>query len=368
MQEGIEKPRRRRVIIWSVAGLVVVVGLVVGGLLVAKNGNSDSKNKNKKKNDKEEVVAAPVEVAEVRRGSITTFLETTAALEARNTAVLVASRQGPVRAIEAEEGQWVERGAVLARLDDTEAKLVVERSEVADQIARRELERGRQLRDQGYMSAKELDDLELKGRSAKVTLDEARYALTQTRIEAPFSGRVTGRMINLGETVTAGRECFRLEDFDPLLARLYFPERELAVIQVGQPALITLDAVPGREFQARVSLVNPIVDRSNGTFKVTLEVRDPSRVLRPGNFARVRLRTATHEHTVVAPRRAMVSEDGENFVFVAHGDTVQRIGVTVGAISGDTAQIVAGLAEGDSVVVVGQGGLKQGARIKPVKL
>jgi len=367
MQEGIDKPRRRRVIIWSVAGLLVVA-LVVAGLLVAKNGVGDSKNKNKKKNDKEEVVAAPVEVAEVRRGSITTFLETTAPLEARNTAVLVASRQGPVRAVEAEEGQWVERGAVLARLDDTEARLAVERAEVTDQITRRELERGKQRRDQGYMSAKELDDLELKGRGAKVTLDEARYALTQTRIEAPFSGRVTGRMINLGETVTAGRECFRLEDFDPLLARLYFPERELAQVKVGQPALITLDAMPGREFQAKVALVNPIVDRSNGTFKVTLEVRDPTRILRPGNFARVRLRTGTHEQAVVLPRRAMISEDGENFVFVAHGDTVQRIGVTVGAISGDTAQIVAGLVEGDSVVTVGQGGLKQGSRIKPVKL
>ena len=367
MQEGIERPRRGRVVLMSIAGLVVVA-LVVAGLMIARNGNSDSKNKGKKKNDKEEVVAAPVEIAEVRRGSITTFLETTAALEARNTAVLVASRQGPVRAIHAEEGQWVQKGAVLARLDDTEARLAVERAEVTSQIARRELERGQQLKERGFLSDKDLDDLELKARSAKVTLDEARYALSQTRIEASFAGRVTARMINLGETVTAGRECFRVEDFDPLLARIYFPERELPHVKVGQPALVTLDAMPNQTFQARVALVNPIVDRSNGTFKVTLEVRDPSRMLRPGNFARVRLRTGTYDQAVVLPRRAMISEDGENFVFVAHGDSVQRVGVTVGAISGDTAQIVAGLVEGDSVVTVGQGGLKQGSRIKPVKL
>ena len=64
------------------------------------------------------------------------------------------------------------------------------------------------------------------------------------------------------------------------------------------------DAFPGREFMARVSLVNPVVDRTNGTVKVTLEVHDPDRVLRPGNFARVRLRTGSFDHVMVVPRRS----------------------------------------------------------------
>ena len=302
------------------------------------------------------------------RGGITTFLETTTTLEARNSATLVAQRQGQVRALPAEEGHWVARGAVLALLDDTEAKLAVDRAEVAAQSAKREAERGRQLKGRGFLSDKDLDDLELKLRTANVGLDEARYALSQTRIVAPFAGRVTSRTVNLGETVTPGRECFRIEDFDPLLARLYFPERELNQVKVGQPALLTLDAFPGREFAARVSLVNPVVDRTNGTVKVTLEVRDPGRVLRPGNFARVRLRTASFQDVMVVPRRAMLEEDGEHYVFVAHGDTVAKAIIRLGAASGDTAQVLAGLAEGDSVITVGQGGLKQGARIKPIKL
>jgi membrane fusion protein (multidrug efflux system) len=361
MQDRIGRPRTRRVLLWSLAG-VVVAAIVVGGLLMARKADG------KKKPDKEAAPAAPVEVASVKRGSITTSLETTTTLEARNTAVLVARRQGQVRALSAEEGQWVKQGEVMARLDDTEAKLAVERAEVAARAALHEAERGRQLKERGYISDKELEDLELKLRSANVALDEARYGLSQTRVVAPFSGRVTARMINLGETVTAGRECFRVEDFDPLLARLYFPERAIGDLHVGQPALLTLDALPGREFEGRVSLVNPVVDRANGTVKVTLEVRDPQRVLRPGNFARVRLRTGSFENAIVLPRRAMLSEDGEDFVFVARGDTVARVSVKIGAVSGDTAQILAGLVDGDSVITVGQGGLKQGSRIKPVKL
>jgi RND family efflux transporter MFP subunit len=363
MEARTVKPRRRWWL-WSLAGLVVVA--VVVGLLLAKNGRGDGKDK--KKGDKDGPTAAPVEVAEVRRGDITTYLETTATLEARNAATLVATRTGQVRALAAEEGRSVHQGEVLAQLDDTEARLAVERAEVTLKSAAREAERGKQLSQQGFMSGKDIDDLELKQSTAKVALDEARYNLTQTRLTAPFSGRVTARMINLGETVTAGRECFRLEDFDPLLARLYFPERELARLQVGQPATLTLDALPGRQFQARVSLVNPVVDRANGTVKVTLEVHDPARVLRPGNFAKVQLRTGSFSDAVVLPRRAMLSEDGESYVYVARGDTVVKRVITVGAISGDTAQIIAGLVAGDSVVTVGQGGLKQGARIKPVRL
>jgi RND family efflux transporter MFP subunit len=173
-------------------------------------------------------------------------------------------------------------------------------------------------------------------------------------------------MIQLGETVMPGRECFRLVDVNPMLAQVYFPERELPRVRVGQSATLEVDAHPGREFPARVTLVNPVVDRSNGTFKVTLEVRDAEGLMRPGSFARLRLRTGVFEDALLLPRRAALNEDGEDFVFVARGDTVSRVPVRLGAISGDTAQILAGLTPGDSVVSVGQGGLKQGSRIKPV--
>lgn len=365
--EAHAKPGRRRILWWSAAG-AILVGIVAVGLIVAGNARSNGGKTGKKKGEGDALPAAPVEVTEVRRGSIATFLLTTATLEARNSAVLVARGQGEVTSLPAEEGQWVERGAVLARLDDTAARLAVERAEVTAQMAGRELERGQQLHERGYLSQREMDDLELKRRDADVTLGETRHALSQMRLVAPFSGRVTGRMVNLGETVTPGQECFRVEDFDPLLAKVYFPERELPRVRVGQTATLELDQHPGVSFPARVGLVNPVVDRQNGTFKVTLEVRDPRGILRPGNFARVRLRTGTYDDALLLPRRAMLTEDAENFVFVTHGDTVVRVPVAVGAISGDTAQILSGLAAGDSVVTVGQGGLKQGSRVKPVRL
>ena len=354
--------RSRRVWLWSALGVLVVAGSIVGVILVRNAGGNG-----KKKTDKEGPPAAPVELSVVQKGHIATWLQTTTTLEAQNSAVLVARGQGEVVSLQVEEGKWVERGATLARLDDTNARLAMERADLAEKAARRDAERGRQLGQQGFMSTKELDDLDLKLRGASVELEQRKHDLAEMRIVAPFAGRVTDRMIQLGETVMPGREAFRLVDVEPMLARVYFPERELPRVKVGQSATLTVEAHPQKEFPARISLVNPVVDRSNGTFKVTLEVRDPEGLLRPGSFARVRIRTGEFDDALLMPRRASLNEDGEDFVFVARGDTVKRVPVRIGAISGDTAQILAGLAPGDSIVTVGQGGLKQGSRIKPVR-
>jgi len=363
MDGELARPRRRRVLMWSAIGALVVIG-AVAGVLVARNAGGNGK----KKSDKDAPPAAPVELTEVRRGSMATWLQTTTTLEARNSASVIARAAGEVVELAVEEGQWVQKGATLARLDDAEARLAVQRAEVALESAERESGRGDKMGEQGFLSQRELDDLGLKLRNAKIELEQARHDLSETRMVAPFSGRVSDRLINLGETVVAGKEAFRLVDFDPILARVYFPERELPRLRVGSPATVELDAHPGRSFPARVSLVNPVVDRSTGTFKVTIEVHDPESLLRPGSFARVRLRTGSFDDAVLLPRRAMVVEDGDEYVFVAKGDTVARVAVRVGAITGDTAQILAGLVEGDSVVTIGQGGLKQGSRIKPVRL
>jgi membrane fusion protein (multidrug efflux system) len=355
-------PRRRRRWLWPAVGLFVVA-VVAGGLLVARNGQA---NGDKKKDKKDQVPAAPVELSTVGKGSISTFLETTTVLEAVNSATLVARRQGQVVALHAEEGQSVARGQVLARLDDTEARIALSRARLALEQAERDAKRGTALHERGVSAQVTLDELTFKHRTAREAVAQAEYDLSQTRIVAPFAGKVVGRFIQLGETVTPGKDCFRVDDFDPLLARVYFPEREQGRVRVGQEATLFLDAHPGREFPARVTIVNPSVDRGNGTFKVTLEVADRSGDLRPGSFARVRLEAASYADVVLLPRKAVVTEDGDSYVFVAQGDSVNRIAVEVGAISGDTAQILAGLAPGTKVVTVGQGGLKQGARIKPV--
>jgi len=356
-------PRRSRrpLIIGAIA--LAIVAIVAAGLLIARNGQAKSVKKGKKDDGP---TAAPVELTTVGKGDISTFLETTTVLEAANTAVLVARRQGQVVALLAEEGQNVAKGQPLAKLDDAEARIALGRAQATYDQAKRDAERGTKLEQRGLNSAQAMDDLKLKLETSKQNLAQAQYDIAQTRIVAPFGGKVVTRMIQLGETVTPGKECFRVDDFTPLLARVYFPERDQAQVHIGQVATLEVTALPGVSFPARVTLVNPAVDRDNGTFKVTLELQDPQGRLRPGSFARVRLTSGSFAGAIVLPKKAVVTEDGDAFVFVAAGDSVNRVQVRMGAISGDTAQILGGIAPGQKVVSVGQGGLKQGSRIKAV--
>lgn len=364
------RPRAR----WFWLGAIALVLLVAAGVFFARRPASASatsktaKTAAKKKDSKDTPSAAPVELTAVENGEISTWLQTTATLEPRHTATLIAKRAGQVLELVAEEGRWVNRGQLLARLDSRDEALAVERAEVALAMAKRELERGKELGGKGYLSTRELEDLELKTRNARIELDRMRIELADTRVVAPFSGRVTDRLIQLGETVSPGKECFRIADFHPVLARLYFPERELARVRVGQQAWLTSDAQPGASITGRVTLVNPMVDRTNGTFKVTIEIPNERGQLPPGTFARVRLKTGAVASALLVPRRGVLSEDGESYVFVARGDSVQRVPVKIGAIEGETAQVLAGLAAGDRVVTVGQGGLKPGSKIKSVTL
>lgn len=355
---------RRRLLFGAALGAALVLA-AVAGVEAARTGRVAP---SRKKAGPEPVPAAPVELSQVRRGSIVTSLQSTTTLEPRNAATIVAQRQGQVMALQAEEGQWVRAGEVLARLDDRDAELAVQRTELAAEAARRDAERGQQMKARDYLSQRELDELEVRRREAWVALEQARLDLSRTRIVAPFAGRIVSRLVNLGETVLPGRECFRILDFNPVLARVYFPEREIGKVAVGQRAWVTLEPHPDDPIPARVWLVNPVVDQTNGTFKVTLEIPNARDALRPGALARVRVETAHITGALLMPRRGVLNEDGEPFVFVARGDSAVRVAVHLGAVDRDTVQVLDGLAAGDRVVTVGHGGLRPGARIRPVTL
>ena len=148
------KPRRLGTVwVWSALAVLIVAG-AVGGVFLARNARGNGK----KKSDREGPPASPVELSLIQKGSISTWLETTTSLEPRNSAALVARGQGEVVEVRSEEGRWVERGAILARLDDTDARLAVERADLAAQGAKRDADRGHQLATQGFLSPKELDD------------------------------------------------------------------------------------------------------------------------------------------------------------------------------------------------------------------
>ena len=141
------------------------------------------------------------------------------------------------------------------------------------------------------------------------------------------------------------------------------PERQVGKLRGAQRANITVDALEEAEFSGRVERISPVVDPSTGTIKVTVEVRDASRSLKPGMFARINIVHDVHAGSILAPRDAIVEEDNESAVFVVSDSTAYRRVVQTGYVNSVHIEILEGLAMGDTVVTTGKGSLRDSSKV-----
>ncbi|MDE3262084.1 MAG: efflux RND transporter periplasmic adaptor subunit, partial [Acidobacteriota bacterium] len=302
------------------------------------------------------VTAVPVEVMEILPGPISAFIETNGTLEAEREVDIVARTGGPLVALNTEEGVQVQAGEVLAQIDELEARAQVEISRVALQDAENAYERAKASLENAIVSQEVYDQAFSAFESAKAQLAGNEIQLGYTRITAPFDGLIIQRAVKFGETVTAGQQLFRISDFDPLLCVIGVPERDLARLSVGQPAILRVEAFPGEQFQGRVLRISPVVDSATGTIRVTLEVNRQGR-LSPGMFAGVRLVTDVREDALIMPKRALSLESLADSVFVVEDGAAYRRNVILGYEEDDRVEVTSGLDRGDRVIVVGQDGL-----------
>jgi RND family efflux transporter MFP subunit len=226
--------------------------------------------------------------------------------------------------------------------------------------------RNEELFNRKLVSAEVFQRAKFEYESQKAAFDMARLDHDYASIRAPISGVVAARMIKVGNMVLPNTPTFRVTDFDPLLAVLHVPEREMSKLRVGQPAALTVDAISGVEFSGRIGRISPVIDPTTGTLKITVEVRDPSRQLKAGMFGRVNIVYDIHTNTLLVPKGAVIAEDAESAVFVVQDSTAYRKVVKTGYVNGVNIEVLEGLNAGEKIVTTGQGSLKDSARVEVI--
>lgn len=309
------------------------------------------------------VEAIPVEAANVTRGDVSAYYATTATLEAENEADVVAKISGVIKQVLVEEGDRVNSGQALAILDEEQYRLEVTRAEANLARLENDFNRNKEMFERNLISAEAFERVKFEMESQKATLELARLSVEYSTIRATISGVISARMIKTGNMVTTNQALFSITDMDPLQAIIFVPEHEMSKIRVGQTTLLQIDAIPGTEFTGRVERISPIVDRTTGTFKVTVYVNDVSNRLKPGMFSRVRIVYDVRYQTLVMPKGALISEDGRTTVFVVQDSIVLRRPVEVGYTNGTKVEILNGLELGASVITVGQNSLRDSSKV-----
>ena len=313
--------------------------------------------------EEEETPPVPVETGSPIRGNIYAIYSGTAPIEAFAEADVIAKVEGEVREILVEEGMEVAKGQVLARLDGDMLRLELSESEARLRKLQRDFERNVDLQEKGLISTGDFDKIRYEMEALEASYNLAKLELDYTQIRAPISGVVAQRYVRIGNTIRMGEAAFRVTSLDPLVAYLHIPEREYRNIREGQAVGIEIDALRGAPVVTSVTRVSPIVDPETGTFKVTVEIDDPERRIKPGMFGRFGIVYDMHENALQVPRSAILEDDGETSVFIVVDDKAQRRPVTTGYSNKGMVEIVDGIDDGVRVVTVGHVGLKEDATV-----
>lgn len=310
----------------------------------------------------------PVEAADVMRGSVSAYFNSTATLEAEQEAEVVARAEGIVQELRVEEGDRVSEGQILARLDRDRLARQVQQSAANLKKLETDHDRAKELYAQNLISAEEYQTIasDYEAQKAAHALNELQ--LSYTDIRAPISGVVSRRLIKVGNLIPVNQPVFTITDFDPLHAILYVPEQQIGLLAAGQRATITVDAHSGERFPGKVLRISPVVDPSTGTVRVTVEVKDESGRLKPGMFARVNIVHDVRDNALLIPKEAVMAEDAESAVFVVRDSLAFRRPVRTGFVDGRHIEVREGLDASDTVVITGQGGLKDSARVEIVTM
>jgi HlyD family secretion protein len=346
-------------LVWAALGL----GVVASGIVVLGDAASTEAKDN----------LDGAEVVRVARRDVGSVVKATGIIKPRVGAeVRVGSRvSGVVKRLYVQIGDTVRKGQLLAELDDKdlvarreEAAAALRQSAVNLSYALTDLRRKRELIRAGGISGSDMDLAEQACAVAEQQLLGAwaslAYASTQVgyaRIVAPITGVVASVKTQEGETVAAGLEAptfLTLLDPSRLEVWAYVDETDIGRIRVGQQARFTVDTYGDHEFDGRVTAVHPQAEiRDNVVNYVTVVRFQPphDRILRPEMTTTIRIALELREGVLALPLRAVHRQGERAFVFLPRGDTIERRSVTTGSRDESYWEIVAGLREGDEVIV-----------------
>src|SRR5881397_3944988 len=307
----------------------------------------------------------PVEVVVARTDTVRDEISATGQIEAVQSIDLRPEVDGRIVEILIREGQEVDQGTPLFKVDDAQLKAQVAQLEAQRDLAQQALARAKDLALQNASSTADLEKAEAEARSAQAQYDLQRIRLERTTVRAPFAGVVGQRYVSLGDYVTTTTRLASLHTVNPQRASFQVPERFARSLSPGQAVSFRVAAIAGRDFIGQVDFVDPIVQLPGRTILVKARVPNPQRLLQPGMFIEARLVTAVRPKAIIIPEDAVVPTEGANFVWAVVEGKADRRKVTLGVRTPGFVEVTDGIKAGEQVVTGGLELLAPGAPVMP---
>jgi RND family efflux transporter MFP subunit len=275
-----------------------------------------------------------------------------------NIAPITPSR---IRTIFVEIGDNVKKGQRLAQMDA--ANLTNLETQLAN--IRENYRRVSELFSVGGASRQELDNTKLQLDMAETNLKNMQE---NTYLLSPINGLVTARNYDSGDLFNGQVPVLTVMQINPLKLLINISEKYYSQVKKGMIVNVTFDALAGKVYEGRVSLIYPVIDEATRTFAVEITLANGNYEIRPGMFARVNINFGTKERVVVADR-SIVKQPGSGirYVFIYKEGTVYYQEVTQGIRLGDEYEVLTGLNPGDVIVTAGQARITDGDKVEVIE-
>jgi RND family efflux transporter MFP subunit len=306
-----------------------------------------------------------VEVAEVQRESVGYSVVRTGTLRARREVRLHTQEEGRIVELPYYEGDRVEEGAVVARMDDALLKAQLDQARATRLQAEADRDRLSSLARNRLVSEDDLARAETAVQVARAEEDMLRTRLEYAVIQAPFTGVVSARLAEPGDALPRHTHLMTLIDPDSLLTQVTVSELLMPILEPGDEVQVQVDALGDRRYPGRILRIHPAVDARTRQGVVEVLVAPVPTGARPGQLCRVTLTAPSHERLLI-PFSALRRDERGEYVYRVADSVAERMPVRSGLRIDDRVEILEGLAAGDRVVTRGFLGLTADKQVQTV--
>jgi membrane fusion protein (multidrug efflux system) len=367
----VAKPRRSQTsmkpttkTVWKVIAALVGIFLIIAGIKVLQILTMVSAGK--------KMVPPPTTVTstDVKKGDWQPMLTAVGSISPVQGAMISAELAGTVAEIDFQSGALVKKGEVLLKLDASAEEAQMRSAEADAELAKNDLDRARGLAQRKVISAAEFDAAQSKYAQKKAAVENMQSAIDKKQIRAPFAGTAGIRAVNPGQMVKVGDPLVSLQALDQVFVDFSLPQQQLADVKTDLPVKVTTDAIPGREFEGKLTAVNSSIDPTtrNVSLQATLDNRDHA--LRAGMFTRVKVLLPQKNSTLFIPATAVSYAPYGNSVFVIEKKSddktkkenliLRQQFIRTGETRGDFVAVTDGLKANEQVVSTGVFKLRNG--------
>lgn len=398
----------------KVKTLVLLLALCASAATAASCGGSRAKANANQEAQPTAPSAVEVSTAPAVSRNLPRFVEATGGLAADEQTDVAPTVAGRVVSVGVDLGSYVQRGAVLARLDDADARLRVEQAQaalaqsrsavqqaeariglragqtfdptrvaevgaarVALELAEKQLRRFEKLIESGDVSRSSYDQQKAQrdqlreqyeaalaqarqsyaavqtARAAAqgfaVQVEQAQKAVRDVVVYAPISGYVSERPADVGEYVSTSSKVATIVRTNPLRVRIDIPEQAISSVTPGQSVSVSVSAYPERSFAGRVARISPNISAQSRTLTVEAEIENGENLLKPGQFATIRILMPQTDPAILVPARAVRTEGSTSRVYVIRDGVAQERLVQTGQREGDLVEIKGNVAADELV-------------------